>query len=139
MRIEYSINDFPPIAMEQSATSWRRGVSAEFGCFKPPSFALADIGSCLDGTPSCLIDFCQNRWGFPSVSLYAPKISAAHRAFQPYRQHWQYAFSSDIKALSSETAELPRRNAMPTTRRKANQGGDSRGTARPSSQRHRSW
>ena len=112
-----------PIAVELSVTAWNTGVSTEYGCLKPPTFALADIGSCLDGRPNCLIDFCQNRGECPSVLIYVPKISVAHREYQFYRQHWQYAFSSDIKVISSEAVDLPKRPVRQvTTRRKTNQG-----------------
>ena len=113
-----------PIDVELSVTSWRSVVPAEFGCFKPPSFALADIVSCLGGRRNWLIDFCQNRGESHTGILYAPKISSVRREFQSYRQHRQYAFSSDIKVLSSETVDLPRRNHRGTTRRRTNQGGE---------------
>ena len=113
-----------PIAVELSVTDWHAGVASEYGRLKPPSFALADIGSCLDGRPNCLIDFCQNRGVCPSVLIFAPKVSMVHREYQSYRQQWQYAFSSDIKVISSESVDLPKKNARPpTTRRKTNQGG----------------
>ena len=103
------------MALELTVTYWHSPIETEFGIFQPPSYALADIGSCLDGKRNCLISYCQERGECPTMFLYVQKSAVVHRGIQGYPDHWQIAFQSGIQAIPPAYIQIPVKERRATT------------------------
>ena len=104
--------------MELGVTEWGDEVKTEFGVFRPPAYALADIGRCMDGKDNCLIDYCVRRGDSPTLLLYTPKTSVLHREARENCYQRQYSFSLGLKVLSTESVDVPKRQRQVAAKKK---------------------
>ena len=107
----------PPLALVLTVAACHSPIETEFGMFQPPSYAMSDIGSFLEGENNFLTRYFQERGVFPTVLLYFPKISGESRESQGVHDHRNVAFQADIKANHSASINVPQQERKEATRK----------------------